>query len=133
MGAWGTGNFENDDAGDWVVEFRTAPAEQKLHEAFAAVIGTTDYIECDLGGYALAAAETVAAAKGKPCWDIPPELRTWAEANAPVATPSLTAQALAATGRVTDRETSEIAQLRAEGAFYQEWLAVIEELKHRLS
>ncbi len=133
MGAWGIGNFENDDAGDWAADFRTEPKEQMLHEAFAAVNASAEYIERDLGGHALAAAEVLAAAKGRPCRDIPAELLAWAQANPAVAAPSLTARALEALPHVADPETSETAELWAEGEDFEEWLGLIEDLKRRLA
>jgi Domain of unknown function (DUF4259) len=133
MGAWGIGSFENDAAGDWTAHFRATPGVHLLRDAFEAVNGTTDYIEVDLGGAAIAAAETLAAAKGSPCRNLPPELVAWAEANAAIATPLLTEAALAAIGRVLDTKASEIAELWAEGEDFAGWRALIEDLKRRLT
>jgi uncharacterized protein DUF4259 len=110
MGAWGTGVFEDDDAMDWAVDFEHAPSEHSLLEAFEAVIGVEDYIERDSCSYALAAAEILAAAIGRPCRDIPQPLRDRAAANQGVATPELAAQALAAIDRVMVAESSEAAE-----------------------
>src|SRR5262249_36443275 len=96
MGAWGTGIFENDDAMDWAVDFQRAPSVQSLRKAFEAVVGVEDYLERDLGSYALAAAAVLAAARGSPCRDIPQALRDWATANQGVATPELATRATAA-------------------------------------
>jgi hypothetical protein len=133
MGAWGIGSFENDAAGDWSAHFRTAPALHLIRDTFEAVNCTGEYIEVDLGGAAIAAAETLAAAKGRPCRDLPPELLAWAEANTAIATPMLTEAALAAIGRVLDTQSSEIAELWAEGEDFAEWLALVEDLKRRLA
>jgi len=101
MGAWGIGFFENDDAMDWAVSFRDAPSPRLLADAFAAVIGVADYIERDAGSSALAAAEVLAAARGRPCRDLPSYLKDWALAHSGVATPALLTQALAAIDRAT--------------------------------
>jgi len=53
MGAWGPGIFENDDAMDWAVDFQHEPSEQSLREAFEAAVAVDDYLERDLGSYAL--------------------------------------------------------------------------------
>jgi Domain of unknown function (DUF4259) len=132
MGAWGLGTFENDDALDWAAGFRHAPSARLLRDAFAAVIGVDGYLERDPGSYALAAAEVVAAIKGKPCRDMPPALRDWAAANRDVATPDFVASALAAIDRVTVATSSEIAELWAEGSDAPAWAARIDDLRQRL-
>jgi Domain of unknown function (DUF4259) len=135
MGAWGTGLFENDDAGDWTVYFLDAPSERLLRAAFEAVIGVEDYIERDLGGSALAAAEVLAAATGRPCRDIPPELRDWAEGNRGVAAQELVGKALAAIDRVMIAESSEVAELWFETAADIDaagWVAKVDDLRQRL-
>jgi hypothetical protein len=135
MGAWGTGIFENDDAMDWAVDFQRDPSEQSLRDVFEAVVGVEDYLERDPGSYALAAAEVLAAARGRPCRDIPRALRDWAAANQGVATPGLVTQALAAIERVMVAESSEAAELWAKTAGEADaaaWLANIDDLRHRL-
>ena len=136
MGNWGTGTFENDDAMDWATEFQRASSRQSLRAAFEAVVDVEDYLERDLGSYALAAAEVVAAARGRPCRDIPQPLRDWAAANQTIATPDLVAQAVAAVDRVTVVESSEVAELWAETATDADagaWIAQIDDLRQRLA
>jgi Domain of unknown function (DUF4259) len=135
MGAWGAGLFDNDDARDWAADFERAPSQQALREAFEAVIGVEDYLERDPGSHALAAAEVLAAARGRSCRDLPPALRNWAVANQGVATPDLVTQALAAIDRVMTVESSEVAQLWAETARDADadaWLANVGDLRRRL-
>ncbi len=64
MGAWGHGVFENDDAADWIYEFRA--------EGVAAVVGTLEVaaersegemLDAGEGAAGLAAASLVAAAR----------------------------------------------------------------------
>jgi len=78
MGANGAKNFENDDATDWVYDLTESDGADLLSEAFATVekLDFADAPDCCI---ALAAAEVVAAAKGKPCSDLPDEIRTWLE------------------------------------------------------
>lgn len=136
MGSWGTGTFENDDAMDWATDFQRASSGQSLRAAFEAVVDVEDYLERDLGSYALAAAEVVAAAKGRPCRDIPQPLRDWAAANQTIATPDLVAQAVAAVDRVTVVESSEVAELWTETATDADagaWIAQIDDLRQRLA
>ena len=78
MGANGAKNFENDDASDWVYDLTESDGPELLTEAFATVekLDFADAPDCCI---ALAAAEVVAAAKGKPSSDLPDEIRTWLE------------------------------------------------------
>jgi len=78
MGANGAKNFENDDASDWVYDLMESDGPELLTEAFATVekLDFADAPDCCI---ALAAAEVVAAAKGKPSSDLPDEIRTWLE------------------------------------------------------
>ncbi|HET9792227.1 MAG TPA: DUF4259 domain-containing protein [Candidatus Angelobacter sp.] len=78
MGANGAKNFENDDASDWVYDLTESDGPELLTEAFATVekLDFADAPDCCI---ALAAAEVVAAAKGKPSTDLPDEIRTWLE------------------------------------------------------
>jgi Domain of unknown function (DUF4259) len=136
MGAWGLGVFENDDAMDWAVDFEHDPSEQTLREALEAAVTVEHYLERDLGSYALAAAEVLAAARGRPCRDIPPALRDWAAANGGIAAPELLAQARAAIDRVMIVDSSEVAELWATTAASEDaagWTTQIEHLKRRLS
>jgi len=132
VGAWGIGLFENDDAMDWAVYFRDAPSALVLADAFVAIIGVEDYIERDAGSYALAAAEVLAAVRGRPCRDFPTYLKDWASAHPEIVTPALLTQALAAIDRAMMEKSSEIAELWAEGERAADWIAVVEDLKSRL-
>lgn len=132
MGAWGVGIFENDAAMDWTVDFQHAPSEQTLRATFEAT--TVDgYLEREVGCSALAAAELLAASRGKPCQDIPQALQDWAAASPGVATPELRAQALAAIERVMIEESSEVAESWLTTDDAAEWKALVEDLKKRLS
>ena len=78
MGANGAKSFENDDASDWVYDLTEANGPDLLSEAFA-VVEKMDFADAPDSCIALAAAEVVAAAKGKPSVDLPDEVRTWLE------------------------------------------------------
>lgn len=78
MSATGARSFENDDASDWVYELTESNGTELLSEAFA-VVEKTDFADAPDCCIALAAAEVVAAAKGKPSSDLPDEVRTWLE------------------------------------------------------
>jgi len=63
MGAWGTGNFDNDTALDWVFELEETNDLFLIAETLEAVF-TEDYIDSDVGAEALIAIEAIARLKG---------------------------------------------------------------------
>ena len=65
MGATGAKNFENDDAADWAYDLAESNGTSLLAEAFG-VVEKMDFADAPDCCIALAAAEVVAAAKGKP-------------------------------------------------------------------
>ena len=66
MGAWGPGNFENDEAVDWISDARESGDPQFVVAALTKVADASGFIEAPDGCAALAAAEVVAAALGRP-------------------------------------------------------------------
>jgi hypothetical protein len=77
MGAWGSGPFENDDAMDWVAELESARDLAAVRSALEAVTRAEEYIDAPAGSIALASAEVVAALRGRPVVDLPPEVTNW--------------------------------------------------------
>ena len=80
MGAWGIGNFDNDDAADWVYELAESDGTDVL---VAALEGATSegYLEAPVSCAALAAAEVVAALLGNAGKALPDEVRKWVADN----------------------------------------------------
>jgi hypothetical protein len=78
MGAWAVGNFENDDALDWIWELEQAENLSTLREAFSTVtdLGTNDYLEAPECYIAVASAKAVAAASKSPTISAPPNLQS---------------------------------------------------------
>jgi hypothetical protein len=132
MGAWGLGNFENDDAMNWAVEFQETPSAHLLDDPFTAVARAKGYVERDFAGYTLAAAEVAAAANGRPSEDIPQAIRDWASAHPDVASRERLARAIEAVDVITAVDRSELAELWAESEHMQDWLAQTAALKERL-
>jgi len=68
MGAWDASVFGNDDAADWGGDLADGDSEMPVHEVLREVAGwaADEYLESSLGSEALAAAEVVAAAAGRP-------------------------------------------------------------------
>jgi len=64
MGAWGTGNFDNDTALDWVFELEET-SDLSLIEETIKVVLDEEYIDSDIGAEALMAIEAIARLKGE--------------------------------------------------------------------
>jgi len=75
MGSWGSGNFDNDTALDWVSGFLKKPGMNSLMKLLIAGRKIKDGPDWD---EPLAAAETVALLRGHPAEDCPGELQVWA-------------------------------------------------------
>lgn len=127
MGAWGPGNFENDNAADWISEVAEEGEPSDVRDALTNVTEAGEYVEAPDACEALAAAEIVAAACGNP-----------AEHESAVAAAGRMAEladdgplALAAIAVILDPEQSELYELWDE-AEPAEWLAVVQDLRSRL-
>ena len=126
MGAWGHGNFENDDALDLLNEVRD-DGYPVLSEALRAVNdgGDLDAPECSR---ALAAGEVVACASDRPGEGIDAEDRDVASA---IRVADVDRQAASeAAGRVL--ADSELRALWEETQYYSQWADVVEDLRRRL-
>ena len=151
MGAWGPGNFENDTAVDWISDVEDGGAAV-VQEALLRVADAGDYIESTEGCEALAAAELVAAALGRPpvapenpeVAERVPELVEFAEGATDEAI-DLAARmpeladfadlARRAVAAVVDPKRSELYQLWLEDGQPEdddEWIAVVNNLRVRL-
>jgi hypothetical protein len=129
-GAWGEGSFENDDALDWAAECShsngTDPVAQALRTALDA-----KYIEASSASAAVAAAEVVAAALGKPSTKLPADLQSWVRRQPAGSLSQLAPLARKVLARVQDPKTSELRQLWSEGK-ENGWARVIADLAARL-
>jgi hypothetical protein len=129
VGAWGNGNFENDDAKDWVAELSTiAPTD--LSTILTQAADQPEYLEAPSAYVALAAAEVVAALKGAPAASAPMEVGEWVKRNSKALTPELKSEALRAAGRV--RRDSEVKDLWMEADGLNDWIEVVKDLQARL-
>ena len=138
MGAWGTGPFENDDALDWLARFEgegAAAVEAALDAVLDAVLdGTAAYLERDLGASALAAAEVVAAMRGRPGPELPPQVASLLAAAHPGAPSDATlGRTRRAVDRAADPRHSEVAELWAEVDDGAVWRRTVDELRRRLA
>lgn len=133
MGAWGTGLFENDTALDWLVDF--GENDFRLIDrtlAGVAHLQAVDELDADEASEALAAAECVAAALGRPAADLPAKLQAWVTENHPIQVkPAYVAMAQRATARVLAQ--SELRDLWAERDDFAAWQTAVLDLQQRLT
>jgi hypothetical protein len=130
MGAWGIGNLENDDAADWLADLAEANSSAAVHQTLAAA-AQADYLEAPVGTEALAAAEVVAAALGRPPTGEGSDRVATAAAQWPDVA-ALQTDAQRATGAVLGQETSELAELWEEAGETERWRTVVGDLQQRL-
>lgn len=133
MGAWGAGNFENDTALDWVWELQESADLAVVEAAIVDVLDCSDDLDADLGCIGLAAAEVVAALKGKPADGLPEEVSQWVETHGAPPGDMLVADSLAAVHKIRNDDISELKELWEEdGDLPLEWYAVLDDLIARL-
>jgi len=130
-GAWGDGSFENDDALDWVADCVKSATPVPVSAAIDAAV-RSKYIEAPEGSAAVAAAEVVAAALGKPSSKLPSELRAWVQRQSTEQLAQLAPAARTALARILDSKVSELRQLWSEGK-PNTWSQNIVELQSRLT
>lgn len=130
--AWGVGVFENRDATDWLEDLIDTEDLQAIMLALGSVVefaGTEelDSIDCCI---ALAAAEVVAAAGGKPSQEMTmPAKRFLKRMNLGVARP-VQELSLKALDRV--RTQGSLLQHWKQAGMLGDWLNVVEDLETRL-
>lgn len=130
MGARETGNFGNDDASDWVYELEESNGADLLKEAFRAINGN-GYPETPDCCIALAAAEVIASAKGKPPDDLPDGIRQWLDDQEQLnAITGLAKTAITAVNKISAK--SELRDSWEESDSWHDWLQVVEGLRRRL-
>ena len=130
MGAWDTGHFDNDDAGDWAVELEDAGSLAPVLMAFDEVDASGDYLDAGIACMALAAAETVAALNGNAAADLPEPV---AEVVADIGGPpdgDLVARARLAVEKIAAE--SELRELWEETDNFAEWQSKVADLLARL-
>ena len=136
MGAWGAGTLENDTAMDFLgalaLDGSADDDEIAVRAALTAPGEQEGYLDADLANDALAAAEVVAAAAGRPVATTDESTRTYLETVA-TRSPGL-AQLAGAALLVLELVTSEESELRElwEEADPAEWLAAVDDLRARL-
>ncbi len=146
MNAWGTKVFEDDAYLDWFDEFclQNSPIEL-IRTALTEIMNNDEFLDSESCAAALAAAEILAAAIGRPSDDFPsgdyydgddekdaipqPDL---AKIKKKVS-PALLAKAYEVVEKIQDSEQSALRNEWAETDELEDWLSDLDELKLRLS
>ena len=130
MGAWAHGGFDNDDALDFVAALAAGETWGPADAALVSVIELGgDYLEAPAASKALAAAEIIAAAAGRPPTKLPAEVAAWV-ARAPAPGRGLIESAHRAVERVLN--DSELKDLWSESSKAGLWQREVEALSVRL-
>ncbi len=132
-GASDIGPFDNDDALDWIWELSESDDLSVVKNALRGAADASGYLEAPTGSVALAAAEVVAALKGKPRAQLPAEVMEWIDGHEFEADESLVQAALQAIEQVKNIESSELAQLWSDSdELFGQWHKDLENLVERL-
>jgi hypothetical protein len=130
MGKSGVGNFENEDALDWVSELEHAKTNSLIAETLMVVTERGDeYLDANEARRALAAAEVVAVLNHAGGPDLPDEVKQWVNRHQ-VGSASLTQLAVKAIQRI--ETASELSEMWDESDRTDEWYEVLENLEARL-
>ena len=145
MGAWGTGNFENDTALDWVCGLAT-PKKRLFGllkpDPFHYCIKPTEvaigskFLDDDVCCNALASAECIALLRGQPTPKLPDEILHWQHQNPGMEknanNKETIRQVIQAVELVRNSNESELRELWAESDDYENWLTEVDDLLARL-
>ncbi len=131
MGAWGVGNFDNDDAADWVYELEESEDLSLIVATLETVTARgKQYLEAPDCCKALAAAEVVASLKNAGIAGLPEEVQHWIEAHRSASGSKYAELALTAVERI--KTESELQELFDESESADEWHQVLNDLQSRL-
>jgi tetratricopeptide (TPR) repeat protein len=132
LGSWDVSVFGNDEAREWLSELILSTSTEPIFRALvnAAKVRDTEYLQAPECERALAAAELVASARGKPGSEIPPALTTWLSEQKFVAGTQIADLAI----RVLDRiaANSELRELWADTDSAEDWENTVRNLQQRL-
>ncbi|MCE4539061.1 DUF4259 domain-containing protein [Pelomonas sp. P7] len=112
-GAWESDSFSNDDAMDWASQCAGSNGPEFILVTLNAAL-TDGYLEAPECSMAVAAAEVVAASKGKPSRFLPKELSSWLERQQKAEIAKIAPVAVKAVSRVLNGPKSELRELWQE-------------------
>jgi hypothetical protein len=129
MATWGAGSFENDAAADWTNDLEQADGIEFIIDTVEGIADSEDYLEATECQEAIAAAEIIAALKGRPAARLPENAQAWVEQRGHPPGQEPVTLALRAVEQIL--VDSELRELWEEGA-PEEWYAAMDDLRRRL-
>lgn len=137
MGARGIGNFENDDAGDWVYDLEKSKDKSILHKALNSVLKNSEYIEAPECCEALAAAEVICSGLSSEHSSMSEEVIKWLNKKPGLFKKSITFDAIDAQKSIAAinkiLKSSELKELWEETNEFEEWKNIENRLIEKLS
>jgi hypothetical protein len=134
MGTWGTGNFENDDALDWLIEFERVEDISIIEKTLDVVVNREDvYLDAPNACRALVAIEVLTALNNAISTKLPDEVQRWVRQNQrhnQIDFAGLFLLAMKAIQRI--KTDSELKELWEDTEFESEWFEVLNDLEVRL-
>ncbi len=127
MGAWGVGNFENDDAVDWTCDIGDSKGVKILIRPLRYVASESDYLEAPDCCQALASAEIIAKALSQDTSALPEEIQVWLKqkkglfGKPPAIEKEHASLAAEAVKRIVSN--SELKELWEESGEYDQWVS----------
>jgi len=132
MGAWGTGNFDNDTALDWVFELEETDDLSLVESAIESAL-YEEYIDSDIGAEVLVAIEVLARLKGNFGKEDPysEDVDKWVKSHPIEIDEQLTDKAKNVLNLIVS-EKSELYELWEETEDFEIWKNIVNDLKYRL-
>lgn len=130
-GAWDSGSFDNDDAQDWVAQCIRSKGATRIATALEAAL-SDGYIDAPECSAAVAAAEVVAAARGRPSASVPKELVSWLTQQPKDEIAKLAPVASKAVSRVQNGPKSELQETWKGSPEFAAWRGHMQDLAARL-
>jgi Domain of unknown function (DUF4259) len=133
MGAWGTGPFDNDDAGDFADAVAGRGDLAAIKSIFDQVL-VADYVEAPLAWEAVAGADIMAMLAGQPRnkTDYPESIQKWSKNAARAPSADEKEKARRALDRILSPQ-SELLELWEDSDDLEAWKASLEDIKRRLA
>jgi hypothetical protein len=131
MGAWGAESFENDDAMDWVAELQGEGLPATGSAIQAVIELADDYLEAPICSAGLAAAEVLAALRGRPAASLPDDVLEWVRRYPGDPGAELTRNAQVAVDAILRK--SELRELWEESGEFEAWQNSVGDLQARLA
>lgn len=131
MGTWGTRNFENDGAQDWIFEVMDNKDGGMIADTLQFTLNKDGFLDASECEDALAAAEVVAALFGKPSEDFPEDPLEDLDALNLLATPALRKLAVSVVEKI--KQASEMREAWTAENQLEDWSGVLDDLVKRLS